>query len=125
MSDKNKLEDALVEIINKANNGIDSATDFLSAEIPDVIHQLLLWHGVYSFMLFAIGVLFCAVWVKLNIKQYKYVKENNLWNEPQMVANLFQTFLFLVPVLTINLEWLKIWIAPKVWLLEYASKLIN
>lgn len=34
---------------------------------------------------------------------------------------LFIGFMFV----SVNTDWLKIWIAPKVWLVEYAAKLIN
>lgn len=31
----------------------------------------------------------------------------------------------LLASLAINLEWLKIWIAPKLWLIEYAAQLVK
>ena len=38
----------------------------------------------------------------------------------------FITFLIVIPSTSmINLEWLQIWIAPKVWLIEYAQSLIK
>ena len=43
-----QLQKALVELIGKASNGIDASVSFLSAEIPDVIHQLLLWYAAKS-----------------------------------------------------------------------------
>lgn len=38
----------LVELLQKASNGIDAAVSFSQAQIPDVIHQLLMWHAVSS-----------------------------------------------------------------------------
>jgi hypothetical protein len=35
------LEQSLVTIINKASEGIDTGVNFLSAQLPDVVHQLL------------------------------------------------------------------------------------
>ena len=34
-------------------------------------------------------------------------------------------FVALPGLCSINFEWLKIWLAPKVWLIEYASNLIK
>jgi len=153
LSNKNKLEDALVEIINKDNNGIDSATDFLSAEIPDVIHQLLLWHGIYSFTLFLVSVVI-VLSAPYQVKKIKSlipekIKEgdddNWFWHDSNRsykplgfsVKQTEAAFVFWIAVCVVsliqvtlvvkllNLEWLKIWIAPKVWLLEYASNLIS
>ena len=33
----------LVELLQKAANGIDAAVSFSEAQIPEVIHQLLVW----------------------------------------------------------------------------------
>ncbi|MDA6225065.1 hypothetical protein OSK11_24985, partial [Escherichia coli] len=38
----------LVELLQKASNGIDAAVSFSQAQIPDVVHQLLLWNMVDS-----------------------------------------------------------------------------
>ena len=48
------LEQSLVTIIEKATTGIDTAVSFLSAEIPDVIHQLLMWKMVNSILTTAV-----------------------------------------------------------------------
>lgn len=34
-------------------------------------------------------------------------------------------FIALMGVLTINLTWLQIWIAPKIWLIEYTANLVK
>lgn len=47
----NVLEKSLVTILDKALSGIDKGVDFLSAEIPDIIEQVLIWHGVKSFLI--------------------------------------------------------------------------
>jgi hypothetical protein len=33
----------LVELLQKAANGIDAAVSFSQAQIPEVVHQLLVW----------------------------------------------------------------------------------
>ncbi|XRP56942.1 hypothetical protein AAG927_017115 [Enterobacter hormaechei] len=38
----------LVELLQKATNGIDAAVSFSQAQIPDVIHQLLVWEFTKS-----------------------------------------------------------------------------
>ena len=146
-----QLQEALSELLNKANNGIDSASDFLASELPDVIYQLLMWHGVYSLVLFTFG-LFLLLSVPYQIKKInsfipEKIKEgdndNWFWKDGNgsyssfgfylertegafffyLAAFIFSIVEFAFILNFINLTWLQIWIAPKVWLLEYAAKL--
>ncbi|WP_370551894.1 hypothetical protein [Enterobacter cloacae complex sp. P2B] len=41
----------LVELLQKAANGIDAAVSFSQAQIPEVVHQLLVWKFTKSMML--------------------------------------------------------------------------
>lgn len=143
---KTELELALAELINKANNGIDSATGFLQAEIPDVIEQLLLWHGVYNFTMFLCSILILSslYWQarfffgKIPAMPTEENKAGNWFYERYHGGSSIPTIrgvgysvslcIFLIVEIIIafyclNLIWLQIWIAPKVWLLEYAAKL--
>lgn len=116
-----ELQQALAEVIKSAV----SAKDFIIGQIPEVIQQLLMWYGVKSFLFFLCGILLALIIVYLNYRQVVFVKERELWDEPALVLNLLQLF-WLFPIsFLINIQWLQIWIAPKVWLIEYASKLIK
>lgn len=118
------LQDALAVLLNKANSGIDAAGNFLEAEIPVVIQQLLLWHGVYNFICFVIGLVLCVGIYKFNKQQcVKNKGESFFPDHPEWMLNAFQLILVFPLTNLINLEWLQIWIAPKVWLLEYAANL--
>jgi len=123
-----ELEKALTDLINKSLSGIDAAKDFLSAEVPDVLTQLLMWHGVYNFVLFCVGIMGLCLIFYGNYRQFKWWKKelngnDSMGEHPEVMLNLFQIFIIFPCVLSINLEWLQVWIAPKVWLLEYAAKI--
>ena len=58
-----QLQSALVKIIDKTMSGIDASVGFLSAEIPEVITQLLTWYaieGVITSLLGLLMVIACA-----------------------------------------------------------------
>ena len=118
-----ELQKALGELLSKANNGIDTAGDFLSAELPDVISQLLIWHGAYSAAMCLLAALFCITWYYANKKQYEFLKKNNCLDQPLVIFNIIQIVLVFIPLNLFNLTWLQIWIAPKIFLIEYAAKL--
>ena len=56
---KEQMEKGMEEIIKKTRKGLEATVTFLSAEIPDVIHQLLLWYAVKygTEMLFSLALL--------------------------------------------------------------------
>lgn len=137
MSDK--LENALVEAIEKANSGIDAASEFVMSELPEVIQQALTWYAVESFIFFCIGLIMIMCAYKLFKWQYNvFYKEDGKLADfadhdfgMSPVAFLFTVACAVIDVLylvfallwALDLTWLKIWLAPKLWLIEYAAKL--
>jgi len=130
------LQDALAGIITKAVEGIDTATSFLQSEIPDVIVQLLHWNFAVSLIWFIFvpllivcaAILFCIV-----IKRMSSMGPNNNVFEADtplpffgcLIAGAFFVVTFGTTIGKMNLDWLQIWIAPKVWLIEYAAQLVK
>lgn len=116
---KEELNKALLDLIQSATN----AKDFLVGEIPDVVEQLLSWHFVSNLMQFMLGiiVLICSI-----ICVWKGLKNlDNRKTEDFGIFLLFMSaFSFIFSVVLLNFEWLKIWVAPKVWLIEYISRLV-
>ena len=117
-----ELQNALLSIITKVSSGADNAIEFLGDELPDVISQLLLWYGVYNFVLFALSIVFLFVYSYLVFIKCRSAIHAVLDGgaEPLWILSVVP---LLFATLPLNLEWLKIWIAPKLWLIEYASTL--
>lgn len=143
-----ELQKALAELLGKANNGIDTAGEFLASELPDVIQQLLMWHGVKSLIFCVTGILMICFAAKA-FKSIKTIIPNRP-TEDNSCGNWFYERYFgdsssihlggvvfclvffnicftyvLSAIYMLNIQWLQIWIAPKVWLIEYAAKLAN
>ncbi|ELC6296687.1 hypothetical protein RJO53_002832 [Enterobacter hormaechei] len=152
----------LVDLLQKASNGIDAAVSFSQAQIPDVVNQLLLWKAASSFLTFFIGLCLIFAGPKLIIRSYKRAKS---WHESAMqkaqsdfdngkawtryspgssvtsvsfdsingsgwaitlVAGLSFIVLFVLALAFVTeLDWLKIWLAPKLYLIEYAASLVK
>jgi len=143
-----ELQKALASLLGKANDGIDTASDFLVAELPDVIQQLLMWHGIKSAIICTVGlVLLLTIYKQVKfsfsfIKDIPQDKGNNNWcykycsifsrYECTDSYNFYKFFIIVIfsmelfgGLTMLNLTWLQIWVAPKVWLIEYAAKLTN
>lgn len=131
-----QLQSALVAIINRTLQGMDTTVSFLSAELPDVINQLLLWKALESFLYFLIiGIGGSIATIYLNWKQFLWWKRPHKpgsmytnWNESNILVllNIFQSlWIIMIANAILSLDWLQIMVAPKVWLLEYTAKLIK
>ena len=128
-----KLQEALLNILNNVTHSVENGVSFLSEQLPDVIHQLLLWKAVESGIHFGVLMALC---IGLGIAAYKFLKAGKEYKPKNSYDDdafgyfiLFGVSLFLAGVSFVfasnQLEWLKILIAPKMYLIEYAAQLVK
>lgn len=141
----------LVELLQKAANGIDAAVSFSQAQIPEVVNQLLVWNMVHSLIITVVAILtvpFIFWLVKKQCQKVQigvYDNEGYSWDRgkpkysPTLIWDSKGELTFIIApfavVLVIwamwviaavtDMTWMKIWIAPKLYLLEYAASLIK
>ena len=114
-----ELQKALSELLNKANNSIDAAGNFVGAELPDVMQQLLNYAMIKHALLLGLFFIVFSGFVALSITG---IRKN--WNDGVGFC-IGASLISLMPCVLSFIGLLKIWIAPKVWLLEYAANLTN
>ncbi|AUR82762.1 TMhelix containing protein [Vibrio phage 1.271.B._10N.286.54.B4] len=136
------LQNSLIEILNKTINGIDASVSFLQAEIPDVVSQLLTWYAVKGVLLATTGVLLLIAYAVLvkkavdpkpdegtNIFWERWGHKDNAEFSPGwcFILGAVGMFVSIFSLLMISniLDTLQIVVAPKIWLIEYASSLIK
>jgi uncharacterized membrane protein len=119
------LNDALVDIIQKTQGAVESGVSFLSQQIPEVIQQLLMWKLVESIVLLVVGLIAVVAYIVAVMAAVKY--DSVVYaGDTTFPTALFGSFIGLTgAILGIFsvLEILQIYIAPKVWLIEYAAHL--
>ena len=129
-----QLNEALATLINQATTGIDASMGFLQAEMPDVISQLLVWHGVKSGMVSALAIAFIVAVARIDIKVgrklHKTLSDRGdveiFWGLYVGVGSVIRILPYLAVFdIYVNLTWLQIWIAPKIFLIEYAANLVK
>ena len=130
MSDKeiSNLEQALVDAISLATSGAEKATEFLVAEVPEIVQQALLYYGVKHGLLFTIGVILSLY--ALTVFRSDWVEGEDYTHDDLTGQGLLKVMRFslIVPgaiFMFANLEWLKNWLAPKLWLIEFAAQFIK
>ena len=119
----------LADLLQKASNGIDAAVSFSQAQIPDVIHQLLVWNFAVSIIFSLLGAASFAaaqygVWRGIKYLRKKWAGDDFI-EHPEVILMAGLWFVTLSPLSWIDLVWLKIWLAPKLYLIEYASHLLK
>lgn len=129
-----QLQLALTQIIDKTMSGVDQSVDFLSEQIPDVLSQLLLWYGVSNMIYALVGITVLYACYRA-VKRPTDTKETWLWEWDEYRESYRTTdyapflLLFIFPLLfgfgllSNVVDALQIFIAPKIWLLEYAASL--
>jgi hypothetical protein len=129
------LEKALIDSIDGIKKTGTELVDALYQQAPEVIEQLLMWHGVESFILFICSTLFLT----LPFIHYKHARM--LYDKMDIKDSRGDPGDYWIPVLLsgtasfavgvgfffnlVNLKWLKIWLAPKVYLLEYLAEFVK
>lgn len=135
-----KLQAALADLITKSVSVAGDAKDFVVGELPDIIKQLLLWKLFESFVPMVFW--FCSFWffailfMRTTIKNEDWKCNNtNRYNDypqngfPKAWIGVFKVVACLVSVIcflfSMNLTWLQIWLAPKVYLIEYSKSMLE
>lgn len=123
-----KLQVALAELINKANQGVDGAASFMNAQLPDVVSQLLTWYATKSAIMCLIAVSVVVAWIAVEVAVVKWMRKEECDSEAfVLIYGLIGSLARILPIImasyAFNLDWLQIWIAPKIWLIEYAASL--
>lgn len=125
-----ELNNKLIEALTASMETIGDIKDFTIEQAPEVLQQALVWYGVYYFILFIVALVLLGLSIKFGIQWGSYIKnykatsysdDTQLWNS----LGLLGTSIFMLTgiLLMINLQWLQIWIAPKLWLLEWLKGL--
>lgn len=117
---QNSANQALEQLLNVTVSGIQGAVNFSKAQIPDVIHQMLVWNAVTSLIIQAVCLIVLIAILRFI---YKFIESNDFDGEAAVLGILLGS-MPVVPVLIFfftNFDWLQIWLAPKYYILQQAS----
>lgn len=131
-----QLQTALANAIGMGIDSLNASQDVILGQLPEVVQQLLVWKATLSVVLCLVGIVALAL-VAWSFKFYRRGEpdERGLYKESIFFASrgevdigvillaFTQLVLLVLGLALINLEWLKIWLAPKIFLIEYVAKL--
>lgn len=119
---------ALSELIANAAGGLNGAIEFSKQQIPEVVNQLLTWNLISSALTQVVCLAIIALYL-LSFKRAAALSED-YGNPYSIAATVFLpagagVACSALLIFCISFDWLKILVAPKLYLLEYASHLIK
>lgn len=125
-------EKVLSSLITKVTAGADAVIQFGSEQLPEVLKQLLIWNFTYSLLLWVISLSILIGYLWWMSVKWKWWMKNKATTSTS-TDNFYSIITFIWSILAFlslimffsNLDWLKIWVAPKLYLLEYAASLIK
>lgn len=127
--------EAMVTMVTKITSGVETAGEFLKGQIPDVLQQLIVYNLVISLAIFLVGLVGTISWPFFCRFLYKkgkdcYPDSHAYYMDQGDFAGILTlcavagSLVFLVVLIT-HLDWVKIWLAPKIWLIEYTADLLK
>lgn len=119
------LNEALAQLIKKAVEGADKAGEFLVAEVPDVLGQLLTYYTVWYILVVVGAALGAGLLIKLMAYALKKHPDNDVVLIPTITLGGMGAAILAITSFANIPNMLKVWIAPKVWLLEYGASLVK
>jgi hypothetical protein len=130
------LTQALANLINKTVEAAQAGGQFLVEQVPDVIRQLLLYKAVESGLLCAFGLTMLVTGITgILFTRNKFLSKVKGWTDRYgdgysdwaCLINVVSVCLILAGAIVtfINWDWLEILLAPKLYLIEYATSLLQ
>ena len=130
---KNKIETQLSELLTDITSTAGDAKAFILSELPDVAREILAYAIIYNSVFAVINISLCILIIWGIIKAVKLMVKKFGMDQPMVYFSFFiLTLIGLLPSLVclvnffVNIEIIiKVSIAPKLYLIEYAGDLLK
>ena len=139
-----QLQAQFVHILQSVSESAVAAKDFVLAELPDVVQQTMNWYlfkSLFSNFIALISICF-AVYLVVKLcqvpKDFASANKFQRWSydfynngdvkelSPASLVPMIAIILcFIIFCVKINLDCIKIIIAPKLWLIEYTTAILK
>lgn len=122
-------EDVLGKFLQSTLDTAEKVGEFAVAQLPELVQQALNWYFAYGLIQFVAGIALAIFAIVVDVKLFKSAlntKSDDVMFGVYGVLGMIPRAIVWIPVFgLVNLQWLKIWIAPKLWLVEFATKLVT
>ncbi len=127
-----KLDKVGVETLNWVQQFAEQGIEFIETQAPLLCQEIIVYNRIlYSIGVsipFIIGCIWLIIYFKITKPFFKLEKWKDLQKNIVIAMNIIPIFGFIISSVLFgtNLEsFIKVWFAPRVFLLEYFSNLVN
>ena len=122
-----QLENALIKAIENAGGYVEKGVDFAIEQSPSIIDQLIRWQLIKGTIWMVMSVVLSLIILGISRRMYRY-DPGDKHCDPIAISwfifvagNIGSSIIFVINALWV----IKICVAPKVWLIEYAASLVK
>jgi hypothetical protein len=125
---KEQLQEVLVTMLDKTQAGISTIVDTLMVEAPELVREILVYNFVVSFawfvLLLGIVIAMAIPTKRIWVWCIKYTSDND---EPACILSILYSAIHILIIFGYigSITWLQIWLAPRLYLLEYITALVK
>ena len=115
---------ALQQMLTMVVNSLQGAVDLSKAQIPDVVHQMLVWNAITSVItqVVCLFIISLCIIVPYKVNKYSEYDKDVVFG---CVAVALMISFFTLTALFKHGDWLQILVAPKYYILQQAAHLVK
>jgi len=126
-----ELKAQLIPILENTKDGLAAAVDFLCEQSPLLVNEILLWEGIKSGIICLVLLALMIIGIVISKKVRSLVKNKDckkacgdsadecMWCPGLAIAYHVMVYIGLPIIMFCNLTWLKVLVAPRLFLVEY------
>lgn len=120
---KEELNNKLIESIDLITQWVEAGGQFVAEQTPLIVNEILLYRFWESLIFFILWTVASAILMSLSLVFYNKSKDDD---DEFLIASVFFAVTACVVFamsLDLNLDWLKIKVAPRLYIIEYLAEL--
>ena len=121
-----KFQNQLTSLLEWAESATKTGTNFVVEQTPLYISELLAYNFWLSLTYFVMSVLLLVISLTATYKFIKYALKQKSW---ESLMPFVMLFLFPIAIaisgMKINQEWIKIYLAPRLFVVDYLREELN
>jgi hypothetical protein len=123
--EKVNLETKLVEILGAISDGVAQAKDFAVEQLPDIAQQYILFGRAWETIAFSISVsaVVGLIYVTVKIPKSQIIEDDSKWELAILTAGA-AFFALLIAIYNLK-DFLLVWLAPKLYLIQGLAQLVK
>lgn len=117
----------LIDLLQRAASGVDAAVSFSQAQVPDIIRQLMVWKAAdygMRILFMSLFLLGCILLFRRALKWHESY-DNETLGFFSLLSSALTGSLLVVGILANISNLVQLWLAPKIWLIEYTAELLK